>query len=180
MFIKSFILSFILSFGVGLPTSFFEGYVIPIMYDSHVRYKNTYDLSNILCKKSDKCSVLAEAAYFEARNQGDEGMLAVMKVVLNRTKHTKWPNTIKGVVYYKCQFSYTCDGSLKKAKYDREQWDRSYRLAYMLLSRYKDIDLKGSTHYHTTKIKPPYWAKEFKKIVVIQDHVFYNCNSKNC
>lgn len=171
---KHFITAFLLSFGVFYQTVPFEGHLIPVIYDSHIRVKHIHDNADILCGATKDCKVLAEQGYYEARNQSDSGMLAVMKVVLNRVSHHKWPNDIKSVVYHKCQFSYTCDGSLGRRKANNDQWRRSYKLAYLLLTGYKDINLKGSTHYHTTKIMP-YWAKEFKKTVVIQDHVFYKC-----
>ena len=64
---------------------------------------------------------LAEAMYFEARNQGWKGMLAVGVVIQNRVKDPRYPSDICSVVRqgkywqghpvkHKCQFSYYCDG----------------------------------------------------------------------
>ena len=70
---------------------------------------------------------LAKNVYFEARNQGIAGQLAVASVTLNRVADRRFPNTIKEVVTqslyrnswrdgtpipikHKCQFSWWCDG----------------------------------------------------------------------
>lgn len=41
---------------------------------------------------------LAKNVYFEARNQGVAGQLAVAMVTLNRVEDWRFPNTIEGVV----------------------------------------------------------------------------------
>ena len=46
----------------------------------------------IVNPKSIEC--LALNMYYEARNQGSAGLLAVTAVVLNRVKDTRFPNTI--------------------------------------------------------------------------------------
>ena len=64
---------------------------------------------------------MAEAIYFEARNQNLIGQIAVAIVVRNRMRDKRYPSTACDVVrdgYYrrghpvrdKCQFSYWCDG----------------------------------------------------------------------
>ncbi len=42
---------------------------------------------------------LAEAIYFEARSEPEEGQAAVAQVVLNRVMHENYPDTVCGVVY---------------------------------------------------------------------------------
>ena len=65
---------------------------------------------------------LADNIYFEARNQGFAGWVAVAQVTLNRVRDDRFPNTIcevvkQGLTYEsgfpirdKCQFSWYCDG----------------------------------------------------------------------
>lgn len=50
---------------------------------------------------------LAKVVYYEARGEGEMGMLAVAWVVLNRVMHPNYPKTICEVVYQKKQFSWT-------------------------------------------------------------------------
>ena len=53
---------------------------------------------------------LAEAIYFEARGTGETGEAAVAHVVVNRSRSSKFPSSVCGVVGQGCQFSYRCDG----------------------------------------------------------------------
>ena len=85
------------------------------------------------CMKSEDCRVMAHASYYEARNQSDEGVVAVMHVIKNRVAHKAWPDTVKGVVYQKNQFSYLWDGSTKKAM-KKEQHKRMAVLAHKVLN----------------------------------------------
>ena len=62
---------------------------------------------------------LTRNIYFEAATEDGFGKLAVAMTTLNRVRHSKFPNTICGVVYqgprikhktWACQFSWFCDG----------------------------------------------------------------------
>ena len=64
---------------------------------------------------------LTAAIYYEAARESADGQRAVAQVVLNRVRHPAYPDTVCGVVfegaqrYTGCQFSFTCDGSLRRA-----------------------------------------------------------------
>lgn len=64
--------------------------------------------------------LLASIIYCEAGNQSYAGKLAVGCVVMNRKKSSSFPNTVKGVIYQKGQFSPVRQGKMKRelAKYD--------------------------------------------------------------
>ena len=59
---------------------------------------------------------LAEAIYFEARSEPEDGQAAVAQVVLNRVRSGNYPANVCGVVYqdrnrpFACQFSFACEG----------------------------------------------------------------------
>ena len=148
-------------------------------FSVHSTRMSTTDIQKEWCKKNISCATLAEAGYYEARNQDDIGVVAVMRVIINRSEHTRWPDTIEGVVYQRCQFSYVCDGSLEKAQYEQKQWVRMYILAYNVLFNEKGKQrFSGITHYHTKRVNP-YWKKHYKEVVVVGDHIFYQC-VKDC
>ena len=82
--------------------------------------------------REKKC--LAEAIYFEARSEPEEGQAAVAQVVLNRVSSGLYPSTICGVVYqnrhhyHACQFSFACEGrSLRITEPDA--WSTAVRIA---------------------------------------------------
>ena len=52
----------------------------------------------IPAQASEDKSCLAEAMYYEARDQGWRGMLAVGVVIQNRVRDDRYPDTVCGVV----------------------------------------------------------------------------------
>jgi spore germination cell wall hydrolase CwlJ-like protein len=120
---------------------------------------------------------LAEAIYYEARSESEDGQRAVAQVVLNRVRHPSWPNSVCGVVYQGsqrstgCQFTFTCDGSLARAPRG-PGWDRARRLAAEALAGKVFAPVGHATHYHTDQVLP-YWAPSLVKSAVIGAHIFY-------
>ena len=64
---------------------------------------------------------LALNIYFEARGEPEKGQHAVGHVVMNRVAHSRYPNSVCGVVHqggeqrlHRCQFSWWCDGQSDK------------------------------------------------------------------
>jgi spore germination cell wall hydrolase CwlJ-like protein len=121
---------------------------------------------------------LAEAIYYEARSESEDGQRAVAQVVLNRVRHPAYPGSVCGVVYQGplrvgggCQFTFTCDGSLARLPYGID-WDRARRLAAEALagSVYAPVGL--ATNYHTHQVLPD-WAFRLAKAAVIGNHIFY-------
>ena len=72
--------------------------------------------------RSRALECLTLAVYYEAANQGASGGAAVAQVVINRVHHPAFPGSICGVVFQGserqsgCQFTFTCDGSLMRAR----------------------------------------------------------------
>ena len=138
-----------------------------------------------------EATCLAKNMYYEARNQGLAGQLAVSLVVMNRVKDSRYPNTVCGVVeqgptreswkkngtFYpiknRCQFSWYCDGKSDDPK-EPTTYKRLLDLALVLV--YDDIQIvdftEGATHYHADYVYPA-WRKSKTKTVEIADHIFY-------
>lgn len=122
-----------------------------------------------------KC--LTDAIYYEAASEAEVGQRAVAQVIINRMRHPSYPDTICGVIYQGseratgCQFSYSCDGSMRRTPsplfYSRA---RSVAAAALAGSVYAPVGL--ATHYHTTEINP-YWAPSLRYITTIGAHRFY-------
>lgn len=56
--------------------------------------------------------LLARAINGEARGESYEGQVAVGAVILNRVKHSEFPNTIAGVIYQPGAFTAVADGQI--------------------------------------------------------------------
>ncbi|WP_247713424.1 cell wall hydrolase [Qipengyuania polymorpha] len=119
---------------------------------------------------------LAQAVYYEAALEPEQGQRAVAQVVLNRVRHPAYPNTVCGVVYQGwnqpvCQFSFTCDGALMR-KPQADLWRKSKAIARDALAGREVAEVGTSTHYHADYVVP-YWAFRMGKLATIGRHIFY-------
>jgi Cell Wall Hydrolase len=120
---------------------------------------------------------LAQAISYEAGNETIEGQEAVAQVILNRLRHPAYPKTICGVVYQGserktgCQFTFTCDGSLRRAR-SAQSMAYATAIAERVLSGGTSVIVGGATHYHANYVSP-YWAPSLVRIATIGAHIFY-------
>ena len=119
---------------------------------------------------------LTQAIYYEAAYEPVEGRRAVAQVVLNRVRHPAFPNSVCGVVYDGaslpvCQFSFTCDGSLRRLP-EQGAWAEAQRIAGEALQGHVSSAVGTATHYHANYVSP-YWAPRLTKLRQIGAHIFY-------
>lgn len=121
---------------------------------------------------------LAEAVYFEARSESDEGRAAVAQVVLNRVKSGLYPDSVCGVVYQNsnrylaCQFTFTCEGKSLRIT-DAESWRSATRVASAVIEGKTYVsEVGGATHYHADYVRPG-WSRRLKRKDMIGRHIFY-------
>ncbi len=121
---------------------------------------------------------LAQAIYYEAGMEPDAGQRGVAQVILNRVRHPSYPNTVCGVIYQGserntgCQFTYTCDGSLRR-KPARFHWERARKVAAEALAGKSYTTVGTATHYHATYVYP-YWAPSLRFLGTVGAHRFYS------
>lgn len=151
---------------------------------------------------SEEHHCMAQNIYWEARNQSRPGMIAVARVVINRIKDKRFPDTVCEVVkdgpiieswktrqdsnlpesqrkYYprrdRCQFSWYCDGKSDEIpSVDIDfAWRTAQDIAFEVL--YEDRwrgVVDGATHYHATYVKPK-WRHSLQYVGRVDDHLFY-------
>ena len=120
--------------------------------------------TGIVIRESDE-ELLKKIATAEAGNQGADGMWLVMSVVMNRLESDNWPDSIKGVIYQKSQFSTIDDGSFDKVKEYPEGCDEA-------LERIKAADVAPQIigfEYRTSDALDKY----FDYVFTYRDHRFY-------
>lgn len=126
---------------------------------------------------------LTQAAYYEARGEGRDGMRAVTQVVLNRVRHSAFPNSVCGVVFQGagrrtgCQFSFTCDGSMR-GRVNRAAWNRAREVASSALSGAVYAGVGNATHFHTTGVSPG-WRNSLIRVGQVGDHLFYRFGGRS-
>ena len=119
---------------------------------------------------------MTQAIYYEAANEPSRGQRAVAQVVLNRLRHPAFPSSVCGVVYQGwnarvCQFSFTCDGSLRRTP-STAGWRRAETVAREALAGRTEASVGTATHYHADYVVPR-WAYTLGKVNTIGTHIFY-------
>lgn len=120
---------------------------------------------------------LATAIAYEAGLERVEGQEAVAQVILNRVRSALYPKSVCAVVFAGstrrtgCQFSFTCDGSLRRAMPPRIM-EAARGVAASALDNVAPDRVSGATHYHANYVYP-YWAPSLVRITRIGAHVFY-------
>lgn len=126
---------------------------------------------------------LADAVYYEAGFEPLEGQRAVAQVVVNRVRDPNFPDSVCGVVFegYQrhsgCQFSFVCDGSMKRRPPHPEQEAFARMIAEQALNGYVEKEVGTATHYHTDYVHPN-WAPNMVKVTQIGQHIFYHWRGK--
>jgi spore germination cell wall hydrolase CwlJ-like protein len=120
---------------------------------------------------------LAKAIGYEAGNEPAAGQAAVAQVILNRVRHRAFPKTVCNVVYQGsgrrtgCQFTFTCDGSLRRTL-SRRSRASAQSIAAAALDGLLPDTVGGATHYHADYVEPR-WAPSLHRIGQIGAHIFY-------
>ena len=123
--------------------------------------------------------VMTRTLWGEARGEGEEGMLAVGHVILNRVARGGWWG---GTVYEVCRkpYQFSCwntgdPNRLEMTTLDLE--DVSMRECHwaaltVILGKHAD-NTEGSCHYHTHGVQPD-WSKGLRPVKWIGNHLFFN------
>ncbi|MGN6571391.1 MAG: cell wall hydrolase [Pseudolabrys sp.] len=126
--------------------------------------------------RAEKC--LANAVYFESRDEPVRAQIAVAQVVLNRVFSPFYPKTVCDVVYQNadrrnaCQFTFACDGKPDVVT-EPDAWERAKTIARDALDGKLWIaDVAKSTHYHDWWARPN-WIGEMRRMDRLGGLIFY-------
>jgi spore germination cell wall hydrolase CwlJ-like protein len=126
---------------------------------------------------------LATAIAYEAGNEPVEGQQAVAEVILNRARagvfarDSAVAKTVCGVVFAGserrtgCQFTFTCDGSLRRRLPER-MMTATRAVAEAALDGRNPTRVSGAAWYHANYVSP-YWAPSLVRVATIGAHIFY-------
>lgn len=141
-----------------------------IKKETEVKHRDEVDYTE------EELKLLACLVHSEAGDQSYEGKLAVANVVLNRMKSSKYPNTMKDVIYQPGQFSVAKSGSLKKqlANYDNyssKSQKLTIKAAKAALSGENNIGDRMYFHAYKMAVQKGYDQK--KNAVKLENHLFW-------
>jgi hypothetical protein len=121
--------------------------------------------------------IVAATLIGEAGGEGDEGMQAIMNVIMNRA--TNDFTHASAVCLKKSQFSMwngkqsSTDNVVASAK-SHSKWNKAVELVKKAEAGKLEDITGGADFYFNPKKAMPEWAKKFIKTKVIGNHVFYN------
>lgn len=114
---------------------------------------------------SNNVTLLAMVINGEARGESYEGQVAVGAVVLNRVKHSSFPNTIAGVIYQPGAFTAVDDGQINKAIESS-----CFNAARDALNGWDPTG--GAIYYYNPRTATNAWIRTRPIIKTIGKHVF--------
>lgn len=109
--------------------------------------------------------LLARIINAEARGEPYTGQVAVGAVVLNRVKHSSFPNTIAGVIYQPGAFSALDDG-----QWNADMYETPYKAAKDALNGWDPTG--GAIYYYNPAKTTNKWIYSRPVICTIGSHVF--------
>lgn len=110
-------------------------------------------------------NLLARVVNGEARGESYEGQVAIAAVVLNRVKHSSFPNSIAGVIYQPGAFTAVSDGQINIAVNNS-----CYNAARDALNGWDPTG--GAIYYYNPATATNQWIRSRKIIKTIGKHVF--------
>ena len=174
--------------------------VVAVVISMGVGYANQQKAISELSQQDLEC--MAVNIYHESKNQSKLGMIAVARVVMNRVRDRRYPDSVCDVIYEgpvteswktrqdpnlpdeeriyyprrdRCQFSWYCDGKPDEiiSKKNNIAWRLAQDVAIEVLAFDKYNGIvEGATHYHADYVDPA-WNKTITLITKVDDHIFY-------
>lgn len=133
---------------------------------NHDKKMQSADFYNYKNFDAAEIEILASIINAEARGESYEGKVAVGAVIINRVYHPSFPNSIKGVVYQRGQFTPVENGSINLSPNSD-----AFKAAYDAVSGMDPS--KGSLYfYNPDKSRNPGFFAARTKVVRIGNHVF--------
>lgn len=115
-----------------------------------------------------KC--LAGAVYFESKSESLAGQLAVARVVINRAKSGRFPNSICGVVYQPSQFSFVRGRSMPPINKGGKQWKNAVAISQIAMDNAWKSNVEGALFFHAKYVSPGW---KLRRMASVDNHIFY-------
>ncbi len=113
---------------------------------------------------------LAGAIYFESRGESLEGQLAVGRVIIERMRSHRFPESYCGVVFQRSQFSFVKGGRMPTIRKSSAAWRRAVAMAQIAHDGSWDSPVEGALFFHATRVSPNW---RLKRLARVDNHIFY-------
>ena len=120
---------------------------------------------------SNELTCLTRVIYYEARDQGTKGKLAIADVTLNRVDSNMFPHSICKVIKQHGQFSWYRHGKHRYKNFE-EDWDEAKDIAEKATKHRNSVLPKNVLFFHADYVHPR-WSHKLRRVAHIEDHIFY-------
>lgn len=135
--------------------------------DSLPELVSAYASSDALSREM-RC--LAGAIYFESRGESLPGQLAVGRVIVERAKSSRFPNSYCGVVFQRSQFSFVRGRTMPSIRTQTKAWKRAVAMARIADEGAWESPAEGALFFHATHVSPRW---KLTRLARVDNHVFY-------
>lgn len=125
----------------------------------------TQQKREVISITSDELLLLSKLVAGEARGESYEGQVAVAAVVINRVRDSRFPNSIRDVIYQENAFSVVNDGSI-----NMQPTDSAYKAAQEAL--YGNDPTNNAIYFWNPDIATCQWIRTLDPYMRIGNHVF--------
>jgi N-acetylmuramoyl-L-alanine amidase len=145
---------------------------------------------NHINPQEEQC--LATMVYGEARGESETGMIAVAYSAINRVQASNGKKSLCDVVLAPKQYSvFNYNAAFKELasriesrpstnnSLEQDAWKRAHKVTHLVMTKAVKDPTMGATHYlapivmKSKKYHTPKWAKEYKLVMTIDNHLFY-------
>lgn len=119
---------------------------------------------------SSEMRCLAGGIYFESRGESLEGQLAVGRVIINRARSGRFPDSYCGVIFQPSQFSFVRGSKMPHIREHSKNWRRAVAIAQIALDDSWKNPAKGALFFHATRVTPNW---QLTRLARVDNHIFY-------
>jgi N-acetylmuramoyl-L-alanine amidase len=119
---------------------------------------------------SPEMHCLAGAIYFESKGESLPGQLAVGRVIVNRAKSGRFPDSYCGVVYQPSQFSFVRGRSMPAIRTNSQDWRKAVAIAQIADADKWRSPVEGALFFHASYVSPRW---RLTRIARVDNHIFY-------
>lgn len=114
--------------------------------------------------------MLALNLFHEARGQGEDGMLMVADVTINRVEDDQFPDDICSVITQPGQFVWVSRVGTGTPKYEQETWKQALSLSREIIAGDKELPDTGALYFASSNSK---FHSSRSFVTKVGSHKFY-------
>jgi spore germination cell wall hydrolase CwlJ-like protein len=113
---------------------------------------------------------LARGIYYESKGEPLDGQLTVADVIVNRSRSSRFPSTICGVLRQPSQFSFVHRGVIPTPPAGSRDWRIAVAIAQIAMQDLADGAAPHALFFHARSVHPGW---RLTRVATVGNHIFY-------